>query len=236
MALPGFEAMNAELAALPAIERASYGVDKFGEGAVLVVSMQKTASVLVHFFHRLGLENEVVFVDTGYHFHETLALRDELMRRYRLNLVTVYPALTPEQQEAAHGCKLWRSVAGQPRCCEARKTVPFLDRMRRMGHRCAFGGLRRAEGDARANLDFVVADPRFDGVRINPLLDWTGQQVDAYLAEHGVPSHPLHARGYPSIGGCTAGSISVMVEVYDVHGGLWTGWVAYSSGRCIMGS
>src|SRR5262252_4863840 len=92
-------AANAALEPLGAVERILWAVERFSDDVVLLSSMQKTAVVLMHMFHRLGLANEVLFVDTGYHFFETLKMRDEYMRRYRLNLVTLYPASTIEEQE-----------------------------------------------------------------------------------------------------------------------------------------
>ena len=116
--------------------------------------MQKTAVVLMHLFHRLGLSNEVLFVDTGYHFFETLKMRDEYMRRYRLNVVTLYPASTIEEQETLHGGKLFTSIAGQPECCRMRKEAPLLAHLETKrapvaGQRPAPGGGREA-GPAQA--------------------------------------------------------------------------------------
>jgi len=183
-----------------ATERVVYGVERFGQRAVLLSSMQKTASVLMHCFYKLGLENEIVFVDTGFHFHETLRLRDEFMRKYKLNIMTVYPEMTPEQQEAEYTCKLYKTQHGQPTCCALRKARPFIEYMNREGKQLAFGGLRKEEGKARANLEILSEDPRFGGYRLNPILDWTEDMVDEYIQKHEVPTHPLHLHGYPSVG------------------------------------
>jgi len=112
---------NRTLSGKSVFERVVYGIERFGQSAVLLSSMQKTASVLMHCFYKLGLENEIVFVDTGFHFHETLRLRDEFMRKYKLNIMTVYPEMTPEQQESEHTCKLYKTQHGQPVCCALRK-------------------------------------------------------------------------------------------------------------------
>src|SRR3954463_5264206 len=105
---------NTALEPLSALDRIRWAVDALGDNVVLLSSMQKTAVVLMHLFHRLGASNEVLFVDTGYHFFETLKMRDEYMRRYRLNLITLYPASTIEEQETLYGAKLFASIAGQP--------------------------------------------------------------------------------------------------------------------------
>jgi phosphoadenosine phosphosulfate reductase len=191
---------NRALATKSVIERVVYGIDHFGQRAVLLSSMQKTASVLMHCFHRLGLENDIVFVDTGFHFYETLRLRDEFMRRYKLNVMTVYPEMTPEQQEAEYSCKLYKTQHGQPICCALRKAQPFIDYMNKQQKQLAFGGLRKEEGNARANLGILSYDPRFSGYRLNPILDWTEEMVDEYIRGHEISMHPLHSQGYPSVG------------------------------------
>jgi phosphoadenosine phosphosulfate reductase len=156
--------------------------------------------VLMHLFHRLGLGNDVLFVDTGYHFYETLKMRDEYMRRYRLNVVTLYPASTTEEQETLHGGKLFATVAGQPECCRMRKEAPLLAYLEPKRTPVLVNGLRRGEGGKRGNIKPFNDDPRTGGYQLSPLFDWTSEQVSGYIAEHGLPVHPLHDAGYPSIG------------------------------------
>lgn len=191
---------NERLRGLEAQDRIRWAVDTFGPHAVLLSSMQRTASVLMHLFHRLGLENEILFADTGFHFRETLALRDEFVRRYRVNLVTLYPEMTPEAQERTFEKKLYLYLDGQKECCRLRKTVPFLDHMKRSGHRLTMVGLRRMEGGRRGQVEPLVPDPRIHGYTLHPIFDWTNEQVVDYLRENTVPEHPLHRRNYPSIG------------------------------------
>jgi len=210
---------NRELLAVDALARVRWAAETFGEGAVLLSSMQKTSSVLMHLLHRLGLRNEILFVDTGFHFHETLALRDEFMRRYALNIVTLYPEQTPEQQEEKFGCKLYKSTDGQPICCDLRKGKAFLDYMTSTGRTAVFGGLRRSEGGARGRLGVVGEDPRFGGHRVHPIIDWDDATLAAYLAEHRVPVHPLHGRCYPSIG-CQCCTTAVRPDE-EARAGRW---------------
>ena len=141
---------NAALEPLSALERIRWAVDALADDVVLLSSMQKTAVVLMHLFHRLGLSNEVLFVDTGYHFFETLKMRDAYMRRYRLNVVTLYPASTIEEQETLHGSKLFTSIAGQPECCRMRKEAPLLAHLATKRAPVLVNGLRRAEGGSGA--------------------------------------------------------------------------------------
>ena len=191
---------NERLASMTAKERIRWAVDTFGDRVLLLSSMQKTAVVLMHMFHELGLTNEVLFVDTGYHFFETLRMRDEYMRRFHLNLITLYPASTTEEQEALYGAKLFNSVAGQPECCRMRKEAPLLAHLATKQAPVLVNGLRRGEGGKRTNIKALGPDRRTSGYQLSPIFDWTTADVQAYIAAHELPMHPLHAQGYPSIG------------------------------------
>lgn len=191
---------NKQLEGFNVMERISWAIETFGRDAVLLSSMQSSASVLMHCFYRMELENEVLFVDTGYHFRETLQLRDDFMQRYHLPIVTLYPELTPEQQEKKFGRKLYLSVDGQKECCRLRKTVPFINYMKQFGRRLAMVGLRRSEGGRRAKLAPLIHDPRTGGYTLHPIFDWSDKEIQTYLQKHDVPVHPLHKQNYPSIG------------------------------------
>jgi len=192
--------MNLLLGPLPAEERVGWVARRFGDDLVLLASMQRTSVVLMHMFFTLGLPSEVLFLDTGYHFADTLRMRDEYQRRFRLNLVTLYPELTIEEQETRHGKKLWTCADGQPECCRLRKEAPLLAHLRGRSTPVVANGLRREEGGRRAWLPALSPDPRTGGLQFSPLFDWTEEQVRAYIEAHALPVHPLHAQGYPSIG------------------------------------
>lgn len=192
--------VHANLAPLSAEQRVAWAAESFGDDLSLLASMQKTSLVLMHMLHRLGLRNEVLFIDTGFHFTETLQLRDEMMRRFGLNLVTLYPELTTEQQEARYGKKLFNFVDGQPECCYLRKEAPLLRHLATKNRPVTIGGLRRTEGGARAAITVLSPDPRTSGYAFSPLFDWTGDDVEAYVRQHALPVHALHAKGFPSIG------------------------------------
>lgn len=194
------ERANAELVQLSAEARIRWAVDNFGTRVVLLSSMQRTSLVLMHMFHQLDLANEILFVDTGYHFPETLRLRDQVMRQWRLNLVTVYPALTTDEQEARFGKKLYSCSDGQPECCRLRKEEPLLHYLGDKAGPVLVNGLRREEGGRRANLKVLGRDARTKGHQLSPLLDWKSTDIEAYTAKHGLPAHPLYAKNYASIG------------------------------------
>lgn len=191
---------NPLLQALGARERILWARDIFADDLVLLSSMQRSAVVLMHMFHDLGLPNEILFLDTGYHFFETLRMRDDYLRRYRLNVVTLYPEITTEAQEAQHGKKLFTCVDGQPECCRLRKEAPLLAYLKTKRTPIIVNGLRRQEGGRRAQLPVLSPDPRTGGFQLSPLCDWTDEQIQGYVTEHALALHPLHEQGYPSIG------------------------------------
>jgi phosphoadenosine phosphosulfate reductase len=188
------------LAHLDARQRILWAVETFGDQVFLLSSMQNTAIVLMHMFHELALLNEVLFVDTGYHFFDTLRMRDLTMRQWRLNLVTLYPDLTLEKQEALYGKKLFTYVEGQPECCRLRKEQPLLNYLATKRSPMLVNGLRREEGGRRANLAAISPDPRTQGYQLSPLFDWRSEDIKAYTSQHGLPGHPLYAKDYASIG------------------------------------
>jgi phosphoadenosine phosphosulfate reductase len=194
------QAIHATLAPLSADRRVAWAATAFGDELVLLSSMQRTAVVLMHMFHTLGLRNEILFLDTGYHFPETLQMRDETMQRWGLNVVTLYPELSAEAQEAQYGRKLFNFVDGQPECCRLRKEEPLLRHLATKKQPVSATGLRRAEGGRRANVLALSADPRTGGYSFAPLFDWKNEDVEAYIAKNGLPVHPLYERSFRSIG------------------------------------
>lgn len=220
---------NKLLQGLTARGRIRWAVESMGWDAVLLSSMQSTASVLMHYFYTMRLNHEILFVDTGYHFRETLQLRDEFMRRYKLNIVTLYPELTPEQQEKKFERKLYLSIDGQKECCHLRKTLPFINHMKHFGRKLVMVGLRRGEGGRRAKLDPLIQDPRTKGYTLHPIFDWTNDQIQQYIHENGVPEHPLHKQNYPSIG-CECCTTPVQPGE-DPRAGRWR-HLAGTGGEC----
>src|SRR3954466_9828616 len=176
---------NREFEHLPASKIIQWGVDNFAPHLCLSASM--TAAVLVDPAVKVYPAIEVVFIDTGYHFPETLETVETVRRRYGLNLriMTVAP----------HDEELWRT--DPENCCSAVK-VGQLDRALQ-GKAAWMSGLRRAEAPTRANAPIVARDLR-GLVKVNPIATWSDLDVEGYIRDHDVPVNPLTERGYPSIG------------------------------------
>jgi phosphoadenosine phosphosulfate reductase len=162
-----------------------WAVEEFGTRLALTASM--TDAVLIDMAVKVDPGIEVVFIDTGYHFPETLETVEAVRRRYGLNLrmMTVAP-----QEEA-----LWE--ADPENCCSAVK-VGQLDRA--LADKDAWmSGLRRAEAATRANAPIVGRDIR-GLVKVNPLATWSDEDVQGYIDDHDIIVNPLLHQGYLSIG------------------------------------
>ena len=193
------EKTNRQLESQSAQAVIEWAHETFGSGLAMLSSMQSTASTLTHMLYSLGLAGvDILFVDTQYHFPETLALRDRLMEIYGVRIKTLTPEKTPEEQFREYGRELYLKEGDYQLCCQLRKEEPYLRAAR--AYQAILSGLMRAEAGARGTIRKVEPDPRIGVYKIHPLADWTRDQVDAYNREHRVPTHSLHERGYPSIG------------------------------------
>jgi len=167
----------------------------------IVASFQVASSVLIDIASRLVPTVDVVTLDTGRLPQETFEIADELRGRYRFRLhVGVPEPAELRELNAAHGLNpFYQSVELRHACCDIRKSRP-LDRM--LGAFDAWTtGLRRDQGGTRSRTPVVAEDPARPGVaKLAPLANWSRQQVWDYVKEHRIPTHPLYAQGYPSIG------------------------------------
>ena len=171
----------------------------FGSRIAALTSMQRAGNVICHMLYELSADLPVLFVDTGVLFQETLETRDKLIERFGLNIVTLRPELTMEEQTARFGV-LYLDPDGQRQCCQMRKNEPLI---RVAGEYDAFiSSLRRSDGGARSRVPILSLDSETNSVRINPLVNFSDEQMQRYLADHEIPINPLHAQGYATIG-CT---------------------------------
>ena len=187
----------------PASRVIRWAVDRFSPHLSLLASM--TDAVLIDVAVKVDPSIEVVFIDTGHHFPETLETLERVRRHYGLNLriVTVGPEPAP---------------LGAEGCCSATK-VAQLDRAL-VGRDAWLSGLRRSEAVTRADAPIVGLDRR-GVVKVNPLATWTDDDVAGYIAEHGVPVNPLLFQGYLSVG-CRPCTFPVSAGD-DPRSGRWAG-------------
>jgi phosphoadenosine phosphosulfate reductase len=199
-------------------------LERFPRATALACSFgAPSAMVLLDLTLRLDRTVPVYYLDTGLLFPETYELIERTARRYAIEPVAVKPALALDAQAAEYGEALW---AREPdRCCALRKVAPMREFLR--GYAAWFSGIRRADSAARSGTEPFERDA--GGLtKVNPLFDWSDDDVDRYAAEHGVPLNVLHYEGYPSLG-CVPCTRAV-APGEDPRAGRWPGFLKTECG------
>jgi phosphoadenosine phosphosulfate reductase len=189
--------------------------ETFGEEFALTSSMAD--GLLAHLASRAVPGVHVVFLDTGYHFAETIGTREWIAGVLPITLVDVQPTTTVAQQDEEHGARLYERDPDL--CCSLRKVQPL---QRTLAGYSAWGsGIRRDEAPTRAGTRLVDWDAKRDMVKVNAIAAWTQDDVDAYVTQHQVPVNPLFELGYGSIG--CAPCTRPVAPGEDARAGRWAG-------------
>jgi phosphoadenosine phosphosulfate reductase len=204
--LEELDEVNGGLELAPPGKSISWALDRFGDSMALACSFQDI--VIVDLVHAQSPSVEVVFLDTGAHFDETLRFVAAVTERYGLNLTVTHPG--PDAD--AFPC-------GSDRCCEFRKVAPLRQAL--VGRQAWMTGLKRVDAASRAGIRIVEWDATFGLVKVNPLATWTDDDIASYVADHGLPVHPLLAQGYLSIG--CAPTTRPVAPGEDPRAGRWSG-------------
>ena len=187
----------------------------FGGNYIVASNMQD--AVLVDLAAKVRPGVDVLFLDTGYHFVETIGTRDAVEAVYDINVVNVTPENNVAKQDELYGKDLFAREPNE--CCRMRKVEPLGKALR--GYSAWVTGIRRVEAPTRANAPLISWDKAFGLVKINPLAAWTDEEIQAYIDGNDVLVNPLVFEGYPSIGcaPCTAKP----AEGADPRSGRWAG-------------
>jgi phosphoadenosine phosphosulfate reductase len=185
---------GSELELAPAEAILEWAVETFGRRFCVTSSMGD--SVLPHLASKVAPGVDVLFLDTGYHFAETLGTRDAVAATLPVNLVTLSPTISVRQQDERYGPDLWSR--NPDLCCSLRKVEPLNDAL--VAYDAWATGLRRDETRSRVVTPVVGWDEKKQKVKVSPLARWTQADVDAYVAKHNILVNPLQYDGYPSIG------------------------------------
>ncbi len=207
--------VNAQLEHASAEDIADWAVAAFGSDLAVASSMQDT--ILPHLFGARLEGVDVLFLETGYHFPETLATRDEAATAFSISIVDVTPRQTVAEQDAEFGAELFSRDPDL--CCFMRKVDPLARALTR--YRAWVTGARRVDAATRATMPVVTWDEGHGLVKINPLALWDDAAVEEYQARHGLPRNPLVAQGYPSIG--CAPCTRKVAPGEDPRSGRWAG-------------
>jgi phosphoadenosine phosphosulfate reductase len=193
----------------------AWAAETFGNRMIVASNMQDAVLVELAAKARPGVD--VLFLDTGYHFAETIGTRDAVETVYDVRIVNATPEHTVAEQDSLLGKDLFARDPNQ--CCALRKVAPLQKTL--AGYDAWVTGVRRVEAPTRAGTPLVTYDEKFGLVKINPIAAWTDEEMDAYIAEHNVLVNPLVGEGYPSIGcaPCTAKP----APGADKRSGRWAG-------------
>jgi phosphoadenosine phosphosulfate reductase len=184
-------------------------------GYVVASNMQD--AVLVDLAAKVRPGVDVLFLDTGYHFVETIGTRDAVEAVYDINVVNVMPEHSVAEQDQLHGKNLFERDSAA--CCRMRKVEPLSKAL--LGYTAWVTGIRRVEAPTRAKAPLISFDNAFGLVKINPIAAWSDEDMQRYIDANDVLVNPLVYEGYPSIGclPCTAKP----VEGADPRSGRWAG-------------
>jgi len=205
----------AELVGAGAMDLLRWTDENFGGNYVVASNMQD--AVLVDLAAKVRPGVDVLFLDTGYHFVETVGTRDAVEAVYDINVVNVTPENSVAKQDELFGKDLFAREPNE--CCRMRKVEPLSKALR--GYSAWVTGLRRVEAPTRANAPLISWDKAFGLVKINPIAAWTDEDMQNYIDANDVLVNPLVFEGYPSIGcaPCTAKPIAGA----DPRSGRWAG-------------
>jgi phosphoadenosine phosphosulfate reductase len=186
-------------------------------GARFAITSSMGDAVLAHLASQVAPGVDVVFLDTGYHFAETIGTRDAVQATLDVTVVNVTPELSVAEQDAAYGKDLYKTDPDL--CCALRKVKPLTESLAQYDAWAT--GLRRAETHNRVIAPVVGWDAKKGKVKVSPLARWSDEQVERYIAENGVLVNPLVYDGYPSIG--CAPCTRRVAPGEDARSGRWAG-------------
>ncbi|GAA1950561.1 phosphoadenylyl-sulfate reductase [Amycolatopsis minnesotensis] len=210
------ERASADLADATAEEAIRWVADTFGDDFIVASNMQD--AVLIDVAAKVKPDFDVLFLETGYHFAETIGTRDAVETVYPgVRIVDARAEQSVAQQDAEYGEKLHDRDATL--CCNLRKVVPLRKTLAK--YSAWVTGVRRVDAPTRANTPIVTWDERNGLVKVNPIAPWTDEEFDGYLRDHGILQNPLVSAGYLSIGcaPCTA----KVLPGQDPRSGRWAG-------------
>jgi phosphoadenosine phosphosulfate reductase len=208
--------INRGFVSLSAQQRIEQAAELLPAEYVLTSSFGAQAAVMLHLTNSVIPNIPVILIDTGYLFPETYQFIDELTGRLKLNLKVFRSNASPAWQESRFG-ELWnQGLTGIEKYNRLNKQEPLEHALGTLGAETWFAGLRRDQADTRAHI--APLERKRGRYKVHPIFDWTDRDVGRYLAQHGLPYHPLWEKGYPSIGDWhTTRSLAEVDRVEDLR-------------------
>lgn len=223
------EQLNQQFSSATTQDVIEWVVNKFGNKAALSTSLSVEDQVILHMIALTGIHVNVFTLDTGRLFPETYDLIDRTVKKYRIPIRFFFPERqSVEEMVSLNGINLfYDSIENRKKCCLVRKIDPLKRAF--TGLDAWICGLRREQSVTRAQMQMFEWDHQNDLIKINPLIEWTNDQVWAYIRQHHVPYNTLYDKGFQSIG-CQPCTRAVMAGE-DVRAGRWW-WENPESREC----
>jgi len=218
--LQEIQKLNERFAAAEAEDILGWMVRALPYQTAMTSSFQASGVVLIHMLKKIAFDFPIYFIDTGYHFPETLEFKARLTREWKLNVHTIVPEMSKVEQLSLHGPRLFERDPDL--CCRLNKVDPLRGLQRELGLKAWVSALRRDQAETRRNLRPVMIDES-GGLRIHPLLAWNRERVWAYIEKHRLPTNPLYEQGYASIGCFPPCCTSKSEPGSDERSGRWAG-------------
>jgi phosphoadenosine phosphosulfate reductase len=173
--------------------------------------------VLLDMLFKVTRDISVFYIDTAFLFDQTYDLKEKLQKKYGFKFLRISTDLAPEMQADQYGDKLWEKDPDI--CCNIRKVLPLKDILKK--YDIWITGIRKKQTQVRNQSELIELESRFEVIKINPLINWTHNEVWDYIKTHNLPYNPLHDNNYPSIGckQCT----SPVCSGEDDRSGRWKG-------------
>lgn len=207
--------LNRDFAAKTPQEIIRWAVDRFAPNIVTTSSFGADAAAMIHLTNSIYPGIRIFFLETGFHFKETLAFRDLMIEKYHLNVLNLTAEMGHKKFLETHG-KLYET--NPDLCCEINKVKPLQKALSTVD--AWFSGIRRGQAKTRARIQYIEEYAK--GIyKLNPIANWTEKDVERYIKENDLPVHPLKSKGYLSIG-CQPCTRAVRPGE-DARAGRWAG-------------
>jgi len=211
----GLQQLNHQFETATPQEILTWAWETFKPGIVSTSSFQTQSLPLLHIISQVTPQLIVFYLDTGFHFPETLAFRDRLVNELNLNVQVIKSEMGHDQFKHQYG-DLFRE--NPDLCCYINKVEPLQRALK--GQKAWISGIRRDQTTERSNTPIVAMQA--DGIyKISPLAQWTSRDIGQYIYDHNLPDHPLLVQGYLSIG--CAPCTQPVTEGQDERTGRWVG-------------
>lgn len=201
-----------------------WAIDRYAPRFTMATAFGPEGMTIIHMLAELEPSTPIFNLDTGYQFNETLELREEVRRRYGIEVELKKPKLSVQEYEAANGGPVYKSDPA--RCCGDRKIAVL--RQAAVGFDAWASAIRRDQSPDRAQAPIVGWDKKFGLVKVSPLANWTKQDVWGMISKEKIPYNPLHDQGYTSVG-CWPCTRSILPGE-DERAGRWSGFAKTECG------